>query len=236
MKFVTVAGPPSSGKTAVLVHTIKHVLRDGIRVVVAKIDCLETNDGEKYHKLGIPVLVGLSGDICPDHFYISNLEEIFNWAKEKGANIAILETAGLCHRCAPAIEGCLAISVVDNLSNVDVPQKIGPMLTTADVVVITKGDIVSQAEREVFRYKVKSVNPAARVLEVNGLTGRGSLALKKTLAQAAEIDEVTGRELRSSMPACVCSYCTGETKIGASFQLGHVIKIDVTETQAEGQK
>jgi Ni2+-binding GTPase involved in maturation of urease and hydrogenase len=204
--------------------------------VVAKIDCLETNDGEKYHKLGIPVLVGLSGDICPDHFYVSNLEEVFNWAKEKSAQVAILETAGLCHRCAPAIEGCLAISVVDNLSSIDVPQKIGPMLTTADVVVITKGDIVSQAEREVFRYKVKSVNPAAQVLEVNGLTGKGSLALKKMLAQAAEIDRITGRELRSSMPACVCSYCTGETKIGASFQLGHVIKIETTETQVEGQK
>jgi Ni2+-binding GTPase involved in maturation of urease and hydrogenase len=137
VKFVTVAGPPSSGKTAVLTHTIKHILQDGTRVVVGKIDCLETNDEEKYLKLGIPVLVGLSGDICPDHFYVSNLEEVFNWAKEKGAQIAILETAGLCHRCAPAIESCLAISVVDNLSNVDVAQKIGPMLTTADVVVIT---------------------------------------------------------------------------------------------------
>ncbi len=29
-------------------------------------------------------------------------------------------------------------------------KKIGPMLKAADIVVITKGDIVSQAEREVF--------------------------------------------------------------------------------------
>ncbi len=234
MKFVTVAGPPSSGKTAVLIHTIRHLLEDGTKVVVGKIDCLGTNDGEKYQKLGIPVIVGLSGDICPDHFYVPNLEVIFNWAKEKSAHIAILETAGLCHRCAPAIKGCLAISVVDNLSNIDVPQKIGPMLSTADIVVITKGDIVSQAEREVYRRKMELINPGAEILEVNGLTGKGSLLLKTSIMQAADVDTITGRELRSSMPACVCSYCTGEKRIGKSFQLGYIKKIEATETKGGG--
>ncbi|MCD5416609.1 hypothetical protein LR032_05945 [Candidatus Bipolaricaulota bacterium] len=227
MKFVTVAGPPSVGKTAVLIHTVKHLLGDDIKVVVAKIDCLETNDGERYGALGIPVLKGLSQDICPDHFYAANLEEIFTWAHGQNAELTVIETAGLCHRCAPAIDGCLAISVVDHLSGIDVPRKVGPILSTADVVVITKGDVVSQAEREVFRHRVALVNPEAAILEVNGLTGKGTLALKKMMKQAPDIDGVTGRTLRGSLPSAICSYCTGEREIGASFQVGHVTKIEV---------
>jgi Ni2+-binding GTPase involved in maturation of urease and hydrogenase len=226
MKFVTVAGPPSSGKTAVLMHTIQRFIEDDTRVAVGKIDCLETDDGERYRKLGIPVVVGLSGDLCPDHYYVSNLEEIFTWAKENRAEIAILETAGLCHRCAPAIAGCLSIVVVDNLSGIDTPKKIGPVLSTADVVVITKGDIVSQAERDVFRQKVRLVNPGAEVLEFNGLTGKGSVRLKKVVADTADVETLADRDLRSSMPAGICSYCTGETRIGNPYQLGHVLKIE----------
>ena len=226
MKFITVAGPPSSGKTSVLVHTIKHLLKGNSRIAVGKIDCLETDDGERYRKLGIPVIVGLSGDLCPDHYYVSNLEEILVWAKDEHADIAILETAGLCHRCAPAIVGCLSIAVIDNLSGINTPKKIGPVLSTADVAVITKGDIVSQAEREVFRQKVGLVNPKAEILEFNGLTGRGSVQLKNIIAQTTEVDTLADKDLRNPMPACICSYCTGQTKIGTSYQLGHVVKIE----------
>jgi Ni2+-binding GTPase involved in maturation of urease and hydrogenase len=226
MKFVTVAGPPSSGKTAVLIHTIKHLLNDGMRVVVGKIDCLETDDGERYRSLGIPAVIGLAGDLCPDHYYVSNLEEIIIWAKGEQADIAIVETAGLCHRCAPAIDDCLSIAVVDNLSGIDTPKKIGPVLSTADLIVLTKGDIVSQAEREVFRQKVGLVNPTAEILEVNGLTGKGSVRVKTIIVGANAVDTLVGKDLRSTMPACVCSYCAGETRIGESYQLGHVVKME----------
>ncbi len=47
------------------------------------------------------------------------------------------------------------------------------MLKAADIVVITKGDIVSQAEREVFLSRVNSVNPKAITMHINGLTGQG---------------------------------------------------------------
>ncbi len=225
MKFITVAGPPSSGKTAILMHTIQRLLDEGTRVAVGKIDCIETDDGERLKKLGIPVIIGLSGDLCPDHYYVSNLEEILDWAKEQEAEMTILETAGLCHRCAPAIDGCLSVVVIDTLSGIETPRKIGPVLTTADVVVITKGEIVSQAEREVFRQKVSLVNPNAEIVEFNGLTGKGSVSLRKILAGSPDISTLVDSTLRSSMPAAICSYCTGETRIGNSFQLGNVLKI-----------
>lgn len=226
MRFIVVAGTPSSGKTSVMVHTIRHLLNHNLQVAVCKIDCLQTSDDERYRRLGIPVAVGLSDYICPDHFYVSNLEEIEAWANEQEADILILETAGLCHRCAPAVFDCLSICVIDNLVGVDTPQKIGPMLSSSDVVVITKGDIVSQAEREVFRYKVEMVNPQARILDFNGLTGQGSIALKNEILASEPLAGITGKALRSPMPAAICSYCAGETIIGQSHQMGFIKKVD----------
>ena len=54
------------------------------------------------------------------------------------------------------------------------------MLKLADIVVITKGDIVSQAEREVFAYRVRQVNPRGIIIQINGVTGQGSLLSCKT--------------------------------------------------------
>ncbi len=226
MRFVIVAGTPSSGKTSVMIHTIRHLLKDDLAVAVCKIDCLQTSDDERYGRLGIPVAIGLSDYICPDHFYVANLEEIENWARKQEADLLVLETAGLCHRCAPAVYGCLSICVIDNLIGIDTPKKVGPMLDTADIVVITKGDIVSQAEREVFRYKVAEVNPLARVMDINGLTGQGALSLKNEILKSHDLNEIAGKELKYPMPAAICSYCAGETIIGKSYQMGNVKKVD----------
>ncbi|HZK43899.1 MAG TPA: GTP-binding protein [Syntrophomonadaceae bacterium] len=226
MRFIIVAGTPSSGKTSVMVHTIGHLLENGVSVAACKIDCLETSDDERYRRLNIPVAVGLSDYICPDHFYVANLEEVEHWAKEQEVEVLVLETAGLCHRCAPAVFDCLSICVIDNLIGMETPKKVGPMLSTADIIVITKGDIVSQAEREVFRYKVELVNPQARILDINGLTGQGALKLKNEILNSKQLDTISGKELRYSMPAAVCSYCAGETIIGKSYQMGNVKKVD----------
>jgi Ni2+-binding GTPase involved in maturation of urease and hydrogenase len=209
-----------------MLHTIRHLLSDSIRVAACKIDCLETTDDRRYRRLGIPIAVGLSDYVCPDHFYVANLEEIWRWAEQQKAELVILETAGLCHRCAPALYGCLSVCIIDNLSGLDTPKKVGPMLSTADIIVITKGDMVSQAEREVFHQQVQAVNPGARVIEINGLTGRGSLRLKNEIMKSEPLQEITGRQLRCPMPAAVCSYCAGETTVGSTYQMGNVKKVD----------
>lgn len=209
-----------------MLHTIRHFQERNFSVAACKIDCLETADDERYRSLNIPVAVGLSDYICPDHFYVANLEEIEFWAREKKAQIAVIETAGLCHRCAPAVEDCLSICVIDNLSGIDTPKKVGPMLSTADIVVITKGDIVSQAEREVFRYRVKLANPRASVISVNGLTGQGCLRLQQALLDGPELDTIKEKSLRCPMPAAICSYCAGETMVGSDYQMGNVKKVE----------
>jgi Ni2+-binding GTPase involved in maturation of urease and hydrogenase len=181
MNLVTISGPPSSGKTSVILKTIDALTRRGLKTGVVKFDCLYTDDDVLYEKAGIPVKKGLSGAMCPDHYFISNVEEVTRWGIEEGFDLLISESAGLCNRCSPYIKDIKAVCVIDNLSGVNTPKKIGPMLKSADIVVITKGDIVSQAEREVFASRVNLVNPSAVIMNINGLTGQGSFELSTLL-------------------------------------------------------
>jgi len=229
MKLITVAGPPSCGKTSLIVKTCSHLMAAGARCAVIKFDCLQSRDGALYEAAQIPVTVALSGGLCPDHFFITNLEEAFAWARECDAGCCIIETAGLCNRCSPHIRGLLALCVIDNLMGIDAPEKVGPMLRMADVVAITKGDLVSQAEREVYRYRINQMNHRAVIRHVNGLTGQGCMELAAIFEKAPSVDSITEMKLRFSMPAAVCSYCLSETRIGAKYQKGNVKKAPFRE-------
>ena len=124
------------------------------------------------------------------------------------------------------MRGALALCVIDNLMGIDAPEKIGPMLRLADVVAVTKGDLVSQAEREVYRYRIRQMNHRAVIRHVNGLTGQGCAELASIMAVAPDIASVTDMRLRFAMPAAICSYCLSEMRIGARYQKGNVKKAD----------
>ena len=228
MNLITVSGPPSSGKTSVIIKAIGALRDRNLEVGVVKFDCLYTDDDKLYEKMNVPVKKGLSGSLCPDHYFVSNIEEVVKWGAEKNLDVLITESAGLCNRCSPYIQDVTAVCVIDNLSGTNTPKKIGPMLKSADIVVITKGDIVSQAEREVFASKVHSVNPKAVTMHINGLTGQGAFELSTLLYdEESHVDSVKGKKLRFSMPSALCSYCLGETRIGDDYQMGNVRKIDL---------
>ena len=228
MNLVVFSGPPSSGKTSVILKTVDALKQQGISVGVVKFDCLYTDDDILYEKAGIPVKKGLSGALCPDHFFVSNIEEVVQWGRSLGLSMLITESAGRCNRCSPYIKEIKGVCVIDNLSGINTPKKIGPMLKSADIVIITKGDIVSQAEREVFASRVNSVNPTAVTMHVNGLTGQGAYELSTLLYEKEkEIDTVQGKQLRFPMPSALCSYCLGETRIGEKYQMGNVRKMNL---------
>jgi len=229
MKLITVAGPPSSGKTSVIIQLIESMgLPKGI-VGVVKFDCLTSFDSLRYSEAGIPSQTGFSGKICPDHYFVSNIEDAVQWGLKAGFEMLITESAGLCNRCSPYINGIFSICVIDNLSGTNTPRKIGPLLKLADVVAVTKGDIVSQAEREVFAFNIRQVNAQAKVIFFNGITGQGSFLLSKYLQQARDINTLRDMKLRFTTPAAVCSYCTGETRIGESHQMGMMKKMEFKE-------
>ena len=224
MKIVVVAGTPGSGKTSVLMHAVRDLRRMGIRPALAKIDCLWTEDDARFQRLGIPVSVGLSRDMCPDHYAIYNIDEMLGWAEKQEADVLINETAGLCLRCAPYPDGCLAVCVIDVTTGPNSPLKVGPLLTTADIVVTTKGDLVSQAEREVFRERILEANGKTRIIEANGLSGKGSTELADAIRSWPEISGEMF--LRHNPPLGVCTLCTGELRVSKEHHRGVLRHMD----------
>ncbi|MGN0293701.1 MAG: ATP-binding cassette domain-containing protein [Lachnospiraceae bacterium] len=229
MKLVTFAGPPSSGKTSVILKVIECLREEKKMAGVVKFDCLTSFDQYRYKENDIPVRIGFSGKICPDHFFVCNIEDAVDWGMENQMDYLFTESAGLCNRCSPYIKGVLAVCVIDNLAGINTPKKIGPMLKFADIVVVTKGDIVSQAEREVFAYNIQTVNPGAKVIFVNGITGQGAYLLSRHIMEAMELTSVRGKKLRFTTPAAICAYCTGETKIGAAHSFGMIQRMDFSK-------
>ena len=225
MKMIIVAGTPGSGKTAVLIHALKSLNERNFKSSVVKVDCLYTDDDKKFEKIGVPTKIGLSMDMCPDHYAIYNLEDMISWALENKSDFLIMETAGLCHRCAPYTMNCLGVCVIDATSGPNTPLKVGPFLSTADVAVITKGDMISQAEREIFRERVLEVNPNCKVIEANGLSGQGCVELAEEMLKAKDV-ALDEEKLRHSAPLAVCTLCVGETKVNKKYHRGILRQID----------
>ena len=220
MKMLTVSGPPSCGKTSVILRLTALLRERGLSAGVVKFDCLTSGDQKLFQENGIPSVLGIAGSVCPDHYYICNISACVDWGKRKGFDVLLCESAGLCHRCAPHIRDVPAACVIDCLAGLETPRKLGPILRGADAVMITKGDLVSQAEREVFAYRLRQENPLASIMLVNGMTGHGCEPMVRLLLASQDVDSLTDHFLRFPMPAAHCSYCVGQTRIGEQYQVG----------------
>ncbi|HJW82249.1 MAG TPA: GTP-binding protein, partial [Acidiferrobacterales bacterium] len=130
MKMIICAGPPTTGKTTVLKQAARRLLDSGRRLAYLKIDVQFSEEDELFHTgFGIPARKLYSGDLCPDHCSVLVLGDAVKWAAAEGADTLFVETAGLCLRCAPYIEGALGIVVLEATSGMNLPRKIGAMLS-----------------------------------------------------------------------------------------------------------
>jgi Ni2+-binding GTPase involved in maturation of urease and hydrogenase len=221
MKLAICAGPATSGKTAVLRHIIRRLRAADKSVAFLKIDVQYADeDRDLAEEFGIPTKKVYSGELCPDHCSVMVLGEALDWARKAGSDVLLVETAGLCLRCAPYVDGGLGIVVLEATSGMNLPRKIGPMLSLADVAVVTKIDRVSQAEREVFRARILDAAPEVRVREVNALHGIGIDPLVNMVLQTPD---VAGElELRGNPPVGTCTICVGKKSIGWQSHFGVV--------------
>jgi len=225
MKAVICAGPPTTGKTTVLRQIIKRIIEAGMKPAYLKIDVQYALEDALFgREFGIPAKKVYSGELCPDHCNVLVLRDALEWAEERSAGILLVETAGLCLRCSPYIEGALGIVVLEATSGMNLPMKIGPMLTLADAAVITKIDLISQAEREVFRAGVMRAAPGTAVFEANALYGIGIDAVATKVLAAPELKD--GLRLRGNPPVGTCTVCVGKKDIGWQQHFGVVRPLD----------
>ncbi len=228
-KMIMLSGGSAVGKTSVIKHLVPYFKKQNKSVLLCKIDCIQATEQEIYEGLEVPYVVSVSGDICPDHFLVSNLPELWDYAAQKSCEYLIIETAGLCHRCSPATTHSAAGCILDCTASAKSPAQLGPMLTNADFIIPTKIDMISQAEQEIILWNLKQLNPTAALMPVDGLAGYGVELLGDYLISLPPAASYENDTLRHTMPSCVCSYCVGEQRVGSAFQQGVVGKIDFGE-------
>jgi len=106
----------------------------------------------------------------------------------------------------------------------NLPRKIGPMLSLADIAVVTKIDLVSQAEREVFRARIMEVAPTVYVAESDALHGIGIDPLLKRIIKSQDIQYPL--YLRGNPPVGTCTICVGKKEIGWREHFGVVRSLE----------
>ncbi|MCE1197715.1 MAG: hypothetical protein LWW85_01995 [Marinilabiliales bacterium] len=225
MKLVIFAGPPTSGKTTVIRQVIRRMLVRQSKPAFVKIDVLYADEDETMaREFGIPTKKIYSGELCPDHCNVLVLDELVDWAEQVGSDYLFVETAGLCLRCSPYVENALGVVVLEATSGMNLPRKIGPMLTLADISVITKIDLISQAEREVFRFRVLESAQQITVVESNALYGIGIDPIVRQVVATRDVE--FPMYLRGNPPVGTCTICVGKKEIGSKNHFGVLRTMD----------
>lgn len=234
MKLIILAGPPSTGKTAVCRQIIR--LFPGEKSAYLKIDVVvATEDEELREEFGIPARKVYSGDLCPDHAGILILEEAITWASDNHADLLIVESAGLCLRCTPFATQSFGIVVLSAISGIHSPAKMAPMIALADIAVVTRIDLVSQAEKEVFREKIRGIRKDIDIVETNAIQGTGLRYLTRAIEEAPGISDPSSIVLRGIPPLGVCTICVGKKSIGWSNHCGVVRRLEGTDLMFRGE-
>jgi Ni2+-binding GTPase involved in maturation of urease and hydrogenase len=225
MKLVICAGPSTTGKTSVLRHVIRRLIARGLKPAFFKLDVQFAEEDEQIAKeFGIPARKVYSGELCPDHCNVMVLGDVLQWARKQNADVLLAETAGLCLRCAPYVDGALGIIVLEATSGINLPLKVGPLLSLADVAVMTKIDRISQAEREVFRARIQEVAPNVRIREADALRGIG---IDPLIGQILATPDAADRlYLRGNPPVGTCTICVGKKEIGWQSHFGVVRSLE----------
>lgn len=225
MKIAIAAGPATTGKTSVLRHTTRKLLEKGHRVAFLKIDVQYADEDELFtREFGIPTRKVYSGELCPDHCSVMVLGDAIRWTEQSGCDILLVETAGLCLRCAPYVDGGLGLAVLEATSGMNLPLKVGPILSLSDIAVVTKIDLVSQAEREVFRARINQAAPAVLIREVNALYGIGIDPIVDLILATPDAPEQL--QLRGNPPVGTCTICVGKKDIGWQSHFGVVRQLE----------
>ncbi len=236
MKLVVIAGPPSAGKTALTKQIVKN-FKDKMKIAYLKIDVVKAYEDQELAKdYNILTKKIYSGDLCPDHAGVMVLGDVLEWAEKNKVDLLIIESAGLCLRCSPYVNQGLGIVVLSSISGIHAPEKMGAMVSLSDIAIVTKIDLVSQAEREVLIQKIKDVHPQIILMETNALQGTSLTYLYSLIENSQDIDR-NNLFLKGNPPLGTCTICIGKKDIGWKNHFGVIKKLDgqITEYLYRGE-
>src|SRR3954471_800283 len=166
-------GSPGSGKTALLEATAR-VAGPGARLGAVSGDLATDRDGERLRKAGIPAATITTGTAC--HLDAGLVHDALHDFPLHGLDVFVIENVG--NLVCPAIydlgqaANVVALSVTEGE---DKPLKYPVMFRAADLVLLTKVDLLPHLEVDVaaIRDGLARVMPEPRLIAVSGKTGEG---------------------------------------------------------------
>ncbi|HEY0787581.1 MAG TPA: hydrogenase nickel incorporation protein HypB [Thermoanaerobaculia bacterium] len=170
---VNLMGSPGSGKTAVLERTAGAFARR-FRLAAITADLATDNDASRLIRAGIPSRSITTGTAC--HLDARLVHDALHDFDLAGVGILFIENVG--NLVCPAVydlgeaANVVALSVTEGE---DKPLKYPTMFMKADLVLITKTDLVPHLDIDVARIRenLARVMPEPRALEISARTGEG---------------------------------------------------------------
>lgn len=164
---------PGAGKTSLLLRTLR-ALRDAFRIAVIEGDIDSMVDAEKAAAEGVPAVQIRTGNAC--HLDASMVEKALGELDLDRTDLVLMENVGNLVCPAEFDTGDTRKAMILSIpEGDDKPLKYPLMFTVCHAVVVNKMDSLPlfDFELEVFRGRVRKLNPVAEIFPLSCKTGEG---------------------------------------------------------------
>jgi hydrogenase nickel incorporation protein HypB len=180
---LNVLSSPGSGKTTFLRETVR-LLRNELKIGIIVGDLATQNDAVSLRESGAPVVQITTGTVC--HLEAEMVSRALKQLDLRGLELLIIENVGnlVCPASYDLGED-LRVVLLSVTEGEDKPLKYPPMFQSANVVVISKGDLAQACDfaRSKVLANVRKISPEAQVFEVSAKTGQGMDAWRDFLVK-----------------------------------------------------
>ena len=171
--LVNFMSSPGSGKTSLIVATLTQ-LRDTYRIAVIEGDVDSAVDAERVAREGIQAVQIKTGGSC--HLTAAMVEKGLGPLSLDSLDLLLLENIGNLICPVGSDTGAhLNVALLSVPEGDDKPLKYPKIFQTADAFIVNKTDVLEHFDfdLDVFKGRVRRLNPGAPVFEVSCKTGQG---------------------------------------------------------------
>ena len=171
--LVNLMSSPGSGKTSLIVQTLRR-LQDSFRIGVIEGDVDSAVDAERVAREGVPAVQLKTGGSC--HLTAAMVEKGLGALALESIDLLFLENIGNLICPVGSDTGAhLNLAILSVPEGDDKPLKYPRIFQTADAFIVNKTDVLDyfDFDVEVFRNRLKRLNPGAPIFELSCKTGEG---------------------------------------------------------------
>ena len=171
--MINVMSSPGAGKTTLITQTINK-FKGKIRIAVVEGDVASTIDADKISKLGVPVVQINTAGMC--HLDANMIRGALNALPLEEIDVILIENVGnLICTAEFALGAHKKVMLLSVPEGDDKPYKYPLMFTEADVVLVSKTDVMPyfDFDQAAFLRAVSGLNPSGKIFPVSAKTGEG---------------------------------------------------------------